>query len=198
MNNRPPGQPRKFAILTGLLRLARGDASGIAMFGHTPGAFLASLIPLATIPLVSASAALLRGEAIRALTDIAAALCLLLVPAVVTHALAKRWNREAFWLRFATACNWSHFGLTIVGFFLLLGIGIAVGTSGAPPTSPRAAIAVAVLCLAIVGYVLWLHWFVARSGLGISGKQAVLVVLATYAASFAILMLWSPPLMDRG
>jgi hypothetical protein len=198
MNDRPLGQPQKSSVLTGLLRLARGDASGIELFGHTPGAFVASLIPLAMVPLVSALVTLSRGDVAKALTDIAAAIGLLLVPAVVSHALAKRWNREAFWLRFATACNWCHFGLTIVGFVLLFGIGVAIGSSGAAPTSSRAAIAVAVLCLFIVGYVLWLHWFVARSGLGVSGKQAALVVLATYAASFAILMLWSPLPMVRG
>ncbi|MEI7713597.1 MAG: hypothetical protein WCI94_19340 [Rhodospirillales bacterium] len=197
MSDRPDGQPQKSSVLSGVLRLARGDASGIAMFGHTPGSFLASLVPLAMIPLVSALAAFARGEVYRALTDLAAATCLLLVPAVVSHVLARFWNREAFWLRFVIAYNWCHFGLTVVGFAVLVGIGIAIGAAGAGP-SVQASIAVAVLCLGILGYVLWLHWFVARRGLGISSGRAALVVLATYGASFAILMLWSPPLMVRG
>ncbi len=198
MTEGPFGQPRKSSLLTGLLRLARGDASGILSFGHTPRAFLASLIPLATIPLVSAAIAFFHGAIARSLTDIAAALCLLLVPAVVSHALARHWQREAFWLRFAIACNWCHFGLTIGGFVLLFAIGVVIGTGGGSPSSPAAAIAVAILCLGILGYVLWLHWFVARAGLGLSGGRAALVVLATYAASFAILILWNPPLMVRG
>lgn len=197
MIDRPLGH-EKSGVIAGLIRLARGDASGIMLFGHTPRAFLLSLIPLIALPIVIALATLARGDIQRALADLAASLCVLLTPPVVSHALARRWNREEPWLRFAVAFNWSQFGLSVLFMGLLIALGIVFGSTGAAPESAGVVAAVALLCLGLIGYGLWLHWFVARSGLGVSGGRAALLVLATYAGTFVILILRGVLLMGRG
>lgn len=193
----PLGQPRTRSIIAGLVLLARGDASGIMQFGHTLRAFLISMIPLIALPLVVALATLPNGDVGRALGDLAASICVLLIPPVISHALAKRWNREVPWLRFAIAFNWSQFGLSALCMALLIALGIVFGSVGATSDSGGVVAAVALLCLGIVGYGLWLHWFVARSGLGVSGGRAALVVLAIYAGTFAILIVRGLLLMGR-
>ena len=40
---------------------------------------------------------------------------------------------------------------------------------------------------ALFGYGLWLHWFVARHGLGLSGLRAVVMVLAVNLATVVLL-----------
>lgn len=200
MIDRPLGQPRKSGIIAGLLRLARGDASGIMMFGHTPNAFLISLIPLMTLPIVVGLTTLAKGEIARALSDLATAACILLVPPVISHTLASRWEREEQWLRFAVAFNWCQFGLSVFCMALLIGLGIVFGASGSAPGSDGVVTAVVALCLAIVGYGLWLHWFVGRAGLGVSRGRAAFLVFATYFGTFAILTVRGLllMLMDRG
>ena len=198
MIDRPLGQPQKSGILAGLIRLARGDVSGIMQFGHTPKAFFISLIPLIALPLVVGLATLAKGEIGRALSDLAAAACILLVPPVISHTLARRWDREDPWLRFAVAFNWCQFGLSVLCMALLIGLGIVFGASGSKPGSDGVVAAVVVLCIAIVGYGLWLHWFVARVGLGVSRGRAAFLVFATYFGTFAILLTRGLLLMDRG
>jgi hypothetical protein len=197
MIGRPLGQPQKSGVIAGLIRLARGDASGIMLFGHTPRAFLLSLIPLIALPIVIALATLVRGDIQRALADLAASFCVLLMPPVVSHILARHWNREEQWLRFAVAFNWSQFGLSVLCMGLLIALGIVFGSTGVAPESAGVVAAVALLCLGLVGYGLWLHWFVARSGLGVSGGRAALLVLATYAGTLIILIVRGALLMDH-
>lgn len=198
MTDRPFGQPAKPSVFAGFLRLLRGDAAGIMQFGHTPRAFLLSLVPLIALPLVVAIATLASGAFLRGISDLAAAVCVLLLPPVISHVLAKRWNREAPWLRFATAFNWCQFGLSVLCMALLIGLGIVFGSAGAAPGSGGVVAVVALLCLGIIGYGLWLHWFVARWGLGVSGGRAALVVVATYAGTFTILIVRGVLLIDRG
>ena len=188
MIDRPLGQSEQSGAFAGLLRLARGDASGIMCFGHTTRAFLLSLIPLIALPLLLALATVAGGNAVRALGDMAASVCVLLLPPVLSHALAGRWNREQAWLRFAVAFNWTQFGLSVACMGLLIVLGIVLGSTGTGPDAAGAMLVVALLCLGIVGYGLWLHWFVTKSGLGVSGKRAAFLVFATYVGNFAILL----------
>jgi predicted Na+-dependent transporter len=198
MSGGPLGQSPKGNILDGLLRLARGDATGIARFGHTPAAFVRSLAPLIALPLLVAIATIGQGEVRRAITDFLAAIAALLSGPVVSHLLARRWNREDHWLRYATAFNWTQFGMTAALLAVFLILGVALASSGASALSHSLALGIGLGCLTLVGYTFWLHWFIARAGLDITGGRAVLVVLATYAASIAILLVWSPPLMSPG
>jgi hypothetical protein len=189
MTNRPFGQTPKTSVIAGLTKLAQGDATGILHFGHTPRAFLLSLVPMIALPLTIGFATILSGAVVQALEDLTASLCVLLLPPFISHTLAKVWKREEPWLRFAIAFNWCQFALSVLCIGALLTLGVVLGTAGASANSDMAMAVVALMCLGIVGYGLWLHWFVARCGLAVSGGRAALVVLATYAGTFAILLI---------
>ena len=198
MTDRPVSQPQKSSVLAGLFRLARGDASGIILFGHTPKAFLISLIPMITLPIVVGLTTLAGGEIARALSELAAAVCILLVPPVLSHMLARRWNREEQWLRFAVAFNWCQFALSVLCMSVLISISIVFGASGKAQGSNGVVTAVVLFSVAIVGYGIWLHWFVGRAGLGVSRGRAAFLVFATYFGTFAILITRVLLLTDRG
>lgn len=163
--------------LVGVARLARGRADGLNAFGHTKGAFLSSLTPLLAFPLIGSLTSLFSGRLVRAVLELLAAVAALLTPPVVTHGLARLWGREAWWLRFATAFNWCQLGLLIVAFGGLM-VGFSVGGQGSGVS----------IVAALALYGLWLHWFLARHGLGISSGRAVLLVLCVHAATTVVVL----------
>ncbi len=188
MTVRPQGQNQRTTILAAILRVARADKTGMGLFGDTTRAFLVSLVPLIALPLMISLATLLRGEILKAVTDLLAAICVLLVPPVVSHALARRWSRETLWLRFAVAFNWCQFALSALCIAILIALGIVFGAASAAPGSGVVVAAFAILCVAVVGYGLWLHWFIARVGLAVSGGRAAFLVFAVYAGTLAVLI----------
>ena len=97
----------------------------------------------------------------------------MLVPPVLTHALARAWGREDAWLRFATAFNWCQWALPVVASLILLvmGVGMSLGLAD------RSASIGLILGLGFYG--LWLHWFLARNALQLSGVRAALLVFGT-------------------
>ena len=156
--------------LAGILLLARGRPAGLGFFGATPNAFLASLAPLIAFPLVGTGLLLASGQGADAVADFFAVICALLSPAVLSHVLARHWGREAQWLRFATAFNWCQWIMPLVLMVLLTVFGIALQLG----LSDRLA---GIGALGGVGaYALWLHWFLARHGLALSGWRAAGVV----------------------
>ena len=105
-----------------------------------------------------------------------------LAPPVLSHPLARYWDREDWWLRYATAYNWVQCALPLAGLPLVIGmqvvalLGVPVGT-------------VVPLGLTLfVGYALWQQWLLARHGLDLSRGRAAVVValvhLGTYALAF--------------
>ncbi len=119
--------PRRGNIVLGMLLLARGKAEGFDQFGYTLQAFLSSLAPLIAVPVVGyLLLAAHGGEPARAggelgaLSDLLATICALLAPAVLSYELAKLWRRQALWLRFATALNWSQWVIPVLASVLLL------------------------------------------------------------------------------
>ena len=158
-------------ILLGIVRVALGRADGLARFGATRQAFLTSLAPLVAFPLVGAGLMVAQGAGRAGAAHFLAALCALLAPPVLSFEVARLWGRGATWLRFATALNWCQWAIPAVAAIALFVL---------PPLlveliSDRAALAVT---LAVVGcYALWLHWFVARHGLGVSPLRGALLVL---------------------
>lgn len=198
MTDRPAGRIQRTGILAAILRVARGDGSGIAMFNDTQRAFLSSLIPLFALPAVVALATAIAGDVARAIVDLLASVCAVLLPPIISHALARGWGREAMWSRFAVAFNWCQFALSSVGLGLLIILGVIAGATGGAPASGLAVGALVVLCVGIVGYGLWLHWFVARAGLSLSGGRAALLVFAIYVGTFAVLLVRGLLVMDRG
>jgi hypothetical protein len=183
MSGPAPGQrPRPASIVVGIVRLARGRADGLRQFGATRDAFLVSLAPLIAFPLVGGVLMLLGGGGLDALADLLATLCALLAPPVLSFEVARMWGREAAWPRFATAFNWCQWIIPVFGSLLLLVLGVLIGL-GLPRTVARGA-----LVFGIIGYGLWLHWFVARHGLGLSGLRAAVLVFGVNLGTVVIVM----------
>jgi hypothetical protein len=155
----------------GVALLARGRAAGLAEFAGTREAFLASLAPLIAFPLVGAGLIMASGQPVAAASDFLATLCALLVPPVLSHMLAERWERAEAWLRYAVAFNWCQWAIPVVAVGLMSVLALAVGL-GFP-----SGIAGAVVLLLLLAYGLWLHWFLAVHGLHLSGARAALLVV---------------------
>jgi hypothetical protein len=171
-------------VLRGLLLLARFDAAG---FGHLGGGaqdVLASLAPLLAFPLVFGVTAMLGDGDPHELAALLAAIAVLLLPLVTSEALARRWQCDPAWGRFAVAFNWSQWTMTLVAVavFVLAGLLAASGL----PQRPVAGAAL----LTVVGYQLGLHWFLARRGLQVSAARAALLVLVMDLSSTALLAMF--------
>ncbi|MGE0223190.1 MAG: hypothetical protein AB7F35_18360 [Acetobacteraceae bacterium] len=183
MSDTPP-RPNSggFNVFLGVFRVARGRADGIPLFGSTPQAFLASLAPLVAFPLVGALLMLTRGGGLRSLADLFATVCALLTPPVLSWQFARLWHREGAWLRFATAFNWCQWVLPVVALLILvlLSVGMALGL---PDRSGRVGV---VLGLGLYG--LWLHWFLARHALSLSGGRAALLVLGVNMGTVMVVL----------
>jgi hypothetical protein len=166
----------------GAAQLAIGRGEGMARFGDTPQAFLASLAPLVAFPLVGAALLLFSGAEDGAMTTLFMTLVAQLAPAALSHILAVRWGREAEWLRYATAFNWCQWAIPVVAFLMLLVLQAAIGAGMPEP------VAASVLVFALAGYGLWLHWFIARNGLALSGGRAALLVVLVNAGTLLLVM----------
>jgi hypothetical protein len=171
--NIPPGPNilRGPSVLRGIVRVACGRADGIDQFAGTSHAFLASLAPLLAFPLVGTALLLLNGGGAPAVADLLATVTVLLAPPVLSFELARLWERQARWLRFATAFNWCQWLLPVLASVLLTALGILLRV-GLPEHA-----ATAMLVLGLGGYALWLHWFLARHGLALSRPRAAMLVL---------------------
>lgn len=172
MSGQARGQrPQPGNIVIGVVRLARGHADGLRQFGATRDAFLASLAPWLAFPLVTGVLMLLGGGGLAALSNLLAVLCGLLAPPVLSFEAARLWGRQEAWLRFATALNWCQWVVPLVGTTLLMVFSF-LAALGLPGQVAEAA----VIC-GFVAYALWLHWFLARHGLGLSLLRAAVLVL---------------------
>jgi hypothetical protein len=175
---KPPGIKYKgispsgpFRIIGGILRLARGRADGFGYFPDSPQGFLGSLAPLLAFPVAGSLLMLFGGEGNAALGDLFATICAVLAPAVLSHALAKLWLREAPWLRFITAFNWCQWIIPVAAMLILVIVTIAIHLG----LSTNAGAVLAMLLLG--GYGMWLHFFLARQGLDVSRARAVVLVI---------------------
>ncbi|HST75266.1 MAG TPA: hypothetical protein VLJ20_07835 [Acetobacteraceae bacterium] len=169
-------------ILLGVVRLATGRADGLAHFGNTTQAFLTSLAPLIAFPLVGGALLIANGGGLPALSDLLATLCALLAPPVLSWWFARRWQREALWPRFATAFNWCQWAIPVMASILLVVLGLLMAV-GLPNR-----VAGVVALLGLVSYGLWLHWFLACRGLGLSVARAVLFVVCVNFGTAALVV----------
>jgi hypothetical protein len=162
-----PARPGQGSILRGIFLLARGRRAGIAEFANSGDALSASLAPLIAFPMVGAGIIALGGQPELAAIALLSRLSGVLALPVITQAYAKWMGRENFWLRTATALNWS-FWLLIPLLFVAAFIGAALVTAGVPDIKAEATV---IVLLGV--YMLWLHWFTVRSGLNLSVWRAV-------------------------
>jgi len=177
-------------LLRAIIEIATGRARGLERFGATPRDFLRSLYVLMAVPGISILVLMGRRGLGVALAVLLLLLCALLAPPVISHAMARLWGREAEWLRFAVAFNWSRFAVLAVFAIALMAISVLIGL-GMPPES-----AGQVMVAGMSGYSLWLEWFIARHGLRISAGRALATVLAINVGTF--LLLGVPSMIVRG
>jgi len=181
---RPPN------VLLGVVRLACFNAAGLAQFGDSIQAFLASLAPLIAFPLVGAALMLLHGAGPDALAEFLATLCALLAPPVLSHFLAVFWRRESEWLRYAVAFNWCQWAIPMAAAAALLLVALLIAM-GLPDR-----IAAIIAILGLVSYGLALHWFVAQRGLRLSGLRAALLVVGVNFGTAVLVLI--PSLLTLG
>ncbi len=177
-----PKPQRARHILLGILRVATGHPDGLAQFGDTPEAFLGSLAPLVAFPLVGTLLMLGGGQGLAALSDLMATLCALLAPAVLSFELARRWGRAAAWTRFAVAFNWCQWAIPVLAVALIVFAGM-LAALGVPTD-----LGLIVVVAGLGGYALWLHWFLARHGLGLSPSRAAVLVVGINLATILLVL----------
>jgi hypothetical protein len=175
------GRKPRLSILLGIVRLARGRADGLAQFGSTRQAFLASLFPLIAFPVLGETLVALHGG-VPSLSDLLATLCALLAPPVLSYSLARYWGREALWPRFATAFNWCQWAIPAIAFLMLLAVSLLIAL-GVPNDA-----AGHLWILGLAGYGVWLHWFLARRGLDLTALRAVVLVVTVNATTLAMVV----------
>jgi hypothetical protein len=167
----PSSPDRPANALAGILLLARFRADGFACFAATPAAFLNSLAPLLGIAIVAGLRSFLSGSprliALHLLTSAVA----LLAPPVITHFLARLWQREALWLRYAVAFNWCQTGITLLSVVLILAFGTGGGMRGLD--------GLFALLGGIFMYWVALCWFLVWRGLAVTPSRAALAVVTT-------------------
>jgi hypothetical protein len=165
-------------MLRGIFELGTGRTSGFARFRVSPRDFRISVWVLLAVPILLSVILAGRDGVTSGLAILAAVLCALLTPPVVSHALAQLWQREEYWLRFAICFNWARLALTVVYAVLLMIASLLI--AGGQPARGVAGIIQPVM----VGYTLWLDWFLVRHGLQVSAWRAVFGVLAMNVATF--------------
>lgn len=160
------------SIVQGLLLIARGRPEGLECFGATPDAFLSALAPWLAFLLVGVLLMVLREPTAVGATLFLLSFCALLLPPVLSHALAGNWNRGVFWLRYATATVWCEwlvilaYAASLLLVTLLLQLGVPADLAG-------------IVFLGLVAcYWLWLHWFLAWRGLSLTWARAAILVTA--------------------
>jgi len=187
-NPAKPARRNAGSILRGIVLLARGRAAGMLEFGNTPDALTASLAPLIAFPLVGSAMIAISGQPGMAALAFLSRLCGVLVLPVITHAYAKITGRGEFWLCTATALNWS-FWILIPLLLVAAFIGALLVTAGMNETRAEE---IVIVLLAI--YMLWLHWFIIRTGLRLSLWLAAGLVLMSNCAIG--LLTFGPDLVD--
>lgn len=176
-------------VLKGVILLAQGKARGMAEFGGSTDAFLASLAPLIAFPLVLAVVAGLQGQPEAACISFLSLVTVSLAIAVVTQGFAAWTGREALWVRTATALNWSFWFV----FPLMLAadtIRSLLVSAGMPQL-----VAFDVLMLGLCLYLFWYNWFIIRAGLQVKALAALGIAVVMNVAVFLLLV--GPGLIDH-
>lgn len=167
-------------IFQGMLLLASGRREGIQNFAGTPDSFGAALAPQLAFLLVGAFQLAFVPDKIMGATKVLLSLCTILLPSVVSHFFARRWGREALWLRYITAATWSNWVVLLVTLVATLLAAVLF-----PALLEQSGFLKALVVVAAV-YELWLQWFVARAGLGLGGVRAAVLYAAVLVATFTL------------
>ncbi|WP_165832027.1 hypothetical protein [Novacetimonas pomaceti] len=173
----PRSSPAGFGnIIRGMLLLGRGRAEGIAFFGNTRDAVLTALAPRIALWLVGGLLTCLHAPDTTSVTRLLFSLCMILLPAAVTYALAKRWERAALWYRYITAAWWTDW----LSPFVMLGVALLMALGS--PALLETFYGGLIVNLVGFAYSLWMTWFIARIGLGLRPGRALILVGAVLAS----------------
>lgn len=96
--------------------------------------------------------------------------------ALASRRMAQFLGREAQWLRFLAAWNWSN----VVQYGVLLAATLLPAALGVPAAVTQA------LVLAALGYAIWLEWYVTRLALALPGIGAAAMVLLDISIGLAV------------
>lgn len=171
--------------------LAGLRGAGIAQFPATRQAFLNSLAPWLAVPLVGGVLLLIDGQPRAAIGNVLFAAVALLAPAVVSHAIARWWGRDAGWLRYAIAFNWCQWVITAGGLAALVLAEVATDIG-----LPRNAVLI-VLSLGFLAYAMAVQVALASVGLAITRLRAVGLIVMVNLAALALVLLPQLPMLSR-
>lgn len=177
-------------ILRGLWRLAKGERAGIGEFGGELEDFYASLAPLIGLPLAGALLLALHGAWQLALVGFLSRLVAVLLLPLAVYEFARLFGRETFWLRTATALNWS-FWMLLPALLVASFIGAILAQCGLA-LMPAELLALGLMAL----YLLWYRLFALAAGLGLTYWRAGLIVLVSGLAMGIVTVL--PSLFGLG
>ncbi|WP_342356278.1 hypothetical protein [Acetobacter persici] len=167
-------------ILQGMLLLASGRREGIGCFQGTPDSFGAALAPQLALLLVGIFQASMQADKVLGFTKLLLSLCVVLLPAVISHFYAHKWGRDALWLRYITAATWCGWVVVLISLVATVLAGLLF-----PPLLHQPGF-MAALMVTVSVYEIWLQWYVARVGLGLSRGRAVLMYVSVLAATLVL------------
>ncbi|WP_255030698.1 hypothetical protein [Acetobacter persici] len=167
-------------ILQGMLLLASGRREGIGCFQGTPDSFGAALAPQLALLLVGIFQASMQTDKVLGFTKLLLSLCVVLLPAVISQFYAHKWGRDALWLRYITASTWCGWVVVLISLVATVLAGLLF-----PPLLHQPGF-MAALMVTVSVYEIWLQWYVARVGLGLSRGRAVLMYVSVLAATLVL------------
>lgn len=177
-------QTRLLEVARGVVLLACFRRAGFAHLGGSSQDVLSSLAPLLALLIVSTVLDAMGGAGPHLLGWLLAALSVLLLPLVMSEALARFWGRGAAWGRYMAAFNWCQWAVTFAAIGALVAANV-LAILGLPR-----GVAAALALLAVVAYHLALQWFLARHGLDISAGRAALLVAAVEVLTSGLVVLF--------
>ncbi len=169
-------------IVRGVSLMARFRADGLAYFAGGVPQVMGSLMPLLAFPAAFLLLMLAAGGRLRDVAELLSVIDAVLLQLVLSEALARRWDREAEWGRYAVAFNWCQWAVPVVGIGLMVGLRFLVG-AGLPPM-----LAAPLAVVALAAYALGLQWFVARQALRLGGARAALLVAGVNLCTAAVVI----------
>ena len=173
----------------GVARLARFRADGLAAFDATPTGLLNALAPWCAFALVGFLLVLLDRPPGEALAELFATLVALLAPTVISEAVARRWHREAGWLRYAVALTWCQWLMPPAFLVAVLASGLLIAAGFSEELAEQLGM------LALLAYALALHGFIARHALALSRWRTAGIVAIVNLGTAVVVMV---PLLAQG
>ncbi len=165
----------------GLVLLAVGRKAGFDHFGTDVDAYLGSLAPLVALILVSCAWVGVHNSAPHHAASLCLRLiCMLLAPAVIAELFCRVWKRAGQWALYANVLNWSQWLAWFVLVILLLVAQLFVDAGASP------AVAVGFAGLALLMYLTWFHWFLARKVLAVSRARVVMLLVVSAVVTLMI------------